>query len=173
MSEEEEIHPIFLKDPDEWLQYVYKKVCIVTEDGLEHVGLVYTVDPVSETYALVTLGETIKLEMILGHAVRSVTVLSENTDMYKEQLDNLFRPKSQVSLSEEERQKKQSQLKCWLLKNRLPVEVGGTKGELLTLADALVIHPPYGADDCYSTNEIILGKIQGLIKNMPIDQEQW
>ena len=68
----------------------------MTEDGLEHVGLVYTVDPVSETYVLVTPGEMTKLEMILGHAVRTVTVLSENTDMYKEQLDNLFRPKDQV-----------------------------------------------------------------------------
>ena len=79
----------------------------------------------------------------------------------------------QLSLSEEDLQKKQFQLKCWLLKNRLPIEVGGAKGELLTLADALVIHPPYGADNCYSTNEIILGKIQGLIKNMPADQEDW
>ena len=51
--------------------------------------------------------------------------------------------------------------------------MGGTKGELLTLADALVIHPPYGEDNCFSTNEIILGKIQGLIKNMPAGQEQW
>ena len=68
----------------------------MTDDGVEHVGLVYTVDPVSETYALVTLGETTKLELILGHAVRSVTILSENIDMYKDQLDNLFRSKEQV-----------------------------------------------------------------------------
>ena len=73
-------------------------MCIVTDDGNEHVGLVYTVDPVSETYALVTLGETTKLELVLGHAVRSVTVLSEDTDMYKDQLDNLFKSKEQVIL---------------------------------------------------------------------------
>ena len=29
MSEEDEIHPIFLKDPEEWLQYVYKKVTVL------------------------------------------------------------------------------------------------------------------------------------------------
>ena len=28
MSEEEDIHPIFLKDPEEWMQYVYKKVSV-------------------------------------------------------------------------------------------------------------------------------------------------
>lgn len=26
MDEDEELHPIFTKDPDEWMQYVYKKV---------------------------------------------------------------------------------------------------------------------------------------------------
>ena len=71
-------------------------MCIVTEDGLEHVGLVYTIDPVSESYVLATLGEVTKLELILGHAIRSVTVLSENMEIYKEQLDNLFRSKEQV-----------------------------------------------------------------------------
>ena len=78
------------------INFPYLQVCIVTDDGNEHVGLVYTVDPVSETYALVTLGETAKLELILGHAVRSVTVLSEDTDMHKDQLDNLFKSKEQV-----------------------------------------------------------------------------
>ena len=71
-------------------------MCIVTEDGLEHVGLVYTIDPVSESYVLATLGEVTKLELILGHAIRSVTVLSENMEMYKDQLDDLFRSKEQV-----------------------------------------------------------------------------
>lgn len=27
MSETEELHPIFTKDPEEWMQHVYKKVC--------------------------------------------------------------------------------------------------------------------------------------------------
>ena len=76
--------------------YHLLQVCIVTEDGLEHVGLVYTIDPVSESYVLATLGEVTKLELILGHAIRSVTVLSENVEIYKEQLDNLFRSKEQV-----------------------------------------------------------------------------
>jgi gem associated protein 6 len=57
-----------------------------------------------------------------------------------------------------------------LLKNRLPVEING---ELLNVAEALVIQPPYGSENCVSTNEIILGKIQGLIKNMPADQDEW
>lgn len=26
MDEDTELHPIFTKDPDEWMQYVYKKV---------------------------------------------------------------------------------------------------------------------------------------------------
>lgn len=150
------------------------QVSILTEDGIEHVGFVYTVDPVSETYILANFdSEKTKIDLIMSHAVSSVNIVSEITDTHRQQLDRLFRPAAEKDLSEDDLKRRQSIVKAWLLKNRLPVEVGGTHGELLTIAEALVIQPPYGHDNCVSTNEIILGKIQGLIKNMPVDQEQW
>lgn len=171
---EEEIHPIFSKDPEEWMQLVYKKVNVKTEDGLEHVGIVYTIDPVSETYILINfVDDHMNVKMVFGHAVISVTVLGDNTDVCKYKLDNLFRPPGHEKLSVNELKRKQNTTKLWLLKNRLPVEVGGTGGELLIIADALVIQPPYGPENCVSTNEIILGKIQGLIKSMPEGQDEW
>lgn len=172
--EEEDVHPIFNKDPEEWMQYVYKKVSVVTEDGLEHTGLVYTVDPVSESFVLVNaINDQTKVEIVLGHAVTSVTVLSDATEVNKQQLDSMFRPESELKLSREELKRKQNLVKSWLLKNRLPVEVGGSEDEVITVAGALIIQPPYEPENCISTNEIILGKIQGLIKNMPKDHENW
>lgn len=85
----------------------------------------------------------------------------------------MFRPPEVEALSEEELEKRKNVLKSWLLKNRLPVQVAGNNGELLSISDALFIEPPYGVENCRSTNEIILGRIQGLIKNMPSDQEEW
>lgn len=153
---------------------MFFQVAVMTEDGTEHVGIVYTVDPVSQTYVLANFEEErTKLDLVMGHAITSVCVLSDNMESRKQLLDGLFRPAVENHLSEDDIKKRQSVVKAWLLKNRLPVDVGGVHGELLSVADALVIQPPYGPENCVSTNEIILGKIQGLIKNMPPDQDQW
>ncbi|XP_045212428.2 gem-associated protein 6-like [Mercenaria mercenaria] len=172
MEEDNDMHPIFTTDPEEWMQYVYKKVSILLDNGEECCGYVYTVDPVSETFVIVNFTEDdkTKIQLVLKHAVTSVTVLSEDVELFKQKLDNLFRPKGQESLTDEDLKRRQNLVKSWLLKNRLPVEMNG---ELLSVAEALVIQPPYEPENCVSTNEIILGKIQGLIKNMPADQDQW
>lgn len=43
-------HPVFHRDVLKLKNYVYKKVTVLTLDGREHNGWVYTVDPVSERY---------------------------------------------------------------------------------------------------------------------------
>ena len=167
-------HPIFKRDPEEWMQYVYKQVSVLKADGSEAIGWVYTVDPVSESFVLVTfLDDKTQMEMIMGPSVQRVSVLDENQETYKRKLDGLFRAPEVASLTEEELEQRKNRLKMWLSKNRLPVQVSGNNGEILSISDALFIEPPYGADNCRSTNEIILGRIQGLIKNMPADQEDW
>ena len=147
---------------------------MVTEDGLEHTGLVYTVDPVSESFVLINIvNDQTKVEIVLGHAVNSVTVLGDATEVNKQALNALFRPETVLKLTEEELKRKQNMVKNWLLKNRLPVETSGSSDEIITVAGALSIQPPYESENCVSTNEIILGKIQGLIKNIPKDHENW
>lgn len=141
---------------------------------MEHVGIVYTVDPVSETFVLANFeDDKTKIDLVMGHTVTTVRVLVEISDSQRHLIDRLFRPAFESKMTQEDLQKRQSFVKAWLLKNRLPVEVAGGNGELLCIAEALVIQPPYGPENCVSTNEIILGKIQGLIKNMPADQDQW
>lgn len=171
-EEDNEIHPIFTKDPEEWMQYVYKKVSILLDDGEEKCGYVYTIDPVSETLVVVNFSEDDQpiIDLVMQPAISSVTVLSEDVEVNKHKLDNLFRPAGHNKLAEEDVSRRQVSVKSWLQKNRLPVEVSG---EILTVAEALVIQPPYQAENCICTNEIILGKIQGLIKNMPADQDSW
>ncbi|XP_061175066.1 gem-associated protein 6-like [Saccostrea echinata] len=168
------VHPIFKRDPEELMQYLNKQVSVLKEDGKEVTGWVYTIDPVSETFVLLSfMDDKTQLDLIMGPSVRQVSVLDENSETYKKRIEALFRPPEVQSLSEEELEKKKNTLKSWLLKNRLPVQVTGNNGELLSISDALFIEPPYEAENCRSTNEIILGRIQGLIKNMPSDQEEW
>ncbi|KAK3091756.1 hypothetical protein FSP39_022404 [Pinctada imbricata] len=167
-------HPIFKCDPEEWMQYVYKQVRVSKDDGTEATGWVYTIDPVTQSFVLVSfLDDKSQMEMVMGPSVQRVTVLDENCETYKKKLDSLFRNEEVASLSEEELEARKNKLKLWLCKNRLPVQVSGNNGEMLSVSDALFIEPPYGPDNCRSTNEIILGRIQGLIKNMPVDQEEW
>ena len=177
ISTSDELHPIFKKDPEEWMKYVHKEVCVSTTQGAEHTGWVYTIDPVSETVVLVQFDNTgenqTKLEMIIGHAVQSIRVLNDDVEAHREELEKLFQTEGMLSLTPEELQKKRQLVKSWLLKNRMPVEVSGSNGEVLSISDALFIEPPYGPQNCRSTNEIILGRIQGLLKNMPSDVEDW
>ncbi|XP_062589767.1 gem-associated protein 6-like [Saccostrea cucullata] len=168
------VHPIFKRDPEELMQYLNKQVSVLKEDGKEVTGWVYTIDPVSESFVLLSfMDDKTQLDIIMGPSVRQVSILDENSETYKKRIEALFRPPEVQSLSEEELEKKKNTLKSWLLKNRLPVQVNGNNGERLSISDALFIEPPYEAENCRSTNEIILGRIQGLIKNMPSDQEEW
>jgi len=168
-------HPIFQKDPAEWMQYVYKEVCVTTASTTCFTGRVYSIDPVSQMIMLATFdGQTIvRVQAIMGHAVQDIVVVDNNVEKYRSALDNLFKPVDHVALSPEELKEKQEHLRTWLAKNRIPVQVSGENCELLVISNALTIEPPYGVKDCQSTNEIILGRIQGLIANMPKDAYLW
>ena len=173
---EEEVHPIFLQDPAHWMQYISKKVCILTENNHEHIGWVFTVDPVSTTFVLAQFssdGKT-EVEIVMGHAVKKVTILDvdsleENSDLKEktihEKLNSLFVHKFSSEYSESNFATRKEQLRSWLLKNRLPVDE--KEDQSLCIADVVTVTPPYTAETCISINEIILAKIQGLIKSMP------
>ena len=168
-------HQIFATDPAEWMQYVYKEVCVTTKNGSSYTGRVYTIDPVTRTFILVSFdGQTVtRFRAVLGQNVQNAVILDEDTEKYKETLDGLFRTKDDVALSPEESAQRKEKLRLWLLKNRIPVTVSKENSEILMISDALSIEPPYGVDNCQSTNEIILGRIQGLLSSMPKDVHQW
>lgn len=169
------IHPIFHRDPANYMQYIYKEVCIQVKDGTSHTGHLYTVDPVSESMVLVRIneGKLIGLELIMGHAIEGIIVLEEDTELWHKELNALFKVNMHNKISPEELNKQKERLKHWLLKNLLPVEESTERTDVLNLSDALYIEPPYGPENCHSTNEIILGRVQGLIKNMPKDVDDW
>ena len=168
----ETCHPVFTRDPSEFMNHLHKEVCVTADDGTTHKGWVYTIDPVSQSVVLVQFATPegsdtatpSRLEVIMGHAVVNITMVNSQTDTYKKELDRLFRPKLMEELSAEELEKRKEKVRSWLAMNRMPVTVAG---EVLNISDAAFVEPPYEAENCRSTNEIILGRIQGLIKNIP------
>ena len=170
-------HPIFRFDPTEWMQYVYKEICVTSADGVTHTGRCYTIDPVSQSVVLAKFDDEAlyDLDVVIGHAVASITVLDDDTDAFKERLDRLFKADAASSSqhSSEELREKRERLKSWLQKNFIPVEVSAEDDKLLNVSGVLTVAPPYDASCCQCANEVVLGKVQGLIKSLPTDLYQW
>lgn len=171
------LHPIFTRDPSDWMKLIGCQIQACTEDGHQHVGHVYTVDPVSQSIVLVSFGDNapetscnISLKLLVGSSVTDVKIVSEAAEAVNQRFHRLFRPAVAETLSDEQMNVRKLRLKSWLEKNRLPVSLGGDSGQLLLVADAITVQPPYTEDSCLSTNEIVLSRIQGLIKNMPSDE---
>ena len=57
-------------------------------------------------------------------------------------------------------------VKNWLEKNLIPVIE--CKDNLII--DNLEIHPPYGPEQCFSSNSIVLSRIQNLLKQMTAEK---
>lgn len=175
----DEVHPIFKTDPALWYNDIHKKVRITTHEGKSFEGWVYTIDPVTQNYILLTIEESdgdcrvTSATVVMSHAVLQKNVLVEDCNGKTRQcIDSFGRPElpaGEAALSAEALLARKKVLKLWLGRNRLPVvELPSTDGHLV-VAGVLTILPPYTPNDCQSNNPIILGRIQGLLKSMPTD----
>uniref|UniRef100_A0AAZ3QF64 AD domain-containing protein n=1 Tax=Oncorhynchus tshawytscha TaxID=74940 RepID=A0AAZ3QF64_ONCTS len=109
-------------------------------------------------------GGTPTVRVVTGHAVQEVEVLQEGNEETAGQLRVIFTPPGAHALGPEEVRHRKERLRLWLEKNRIPVE---EKGEMLCVANVLTVSAPYGAEDCSSSNEIILARVQSLVESNP------
>ncbi|XP_077191650.1 gem-associated protein 6 [Paroedura picta] len=163
------------KTPLEWLMYVNKEVEVLDAEKHKYQGWVLTVDPVSANILLAHPLENGKMSFsaVLGHAVQGVEILTEADDEMKEKLACLFMPEEKQKYSQEELERKKTSLKDWLETNHIPVKEQGESQATLCVAGVLTIDPPYRPEDCSSSNEIILSRVQGLIQGyLALQQSQ-
>ncbi|KAM3865341.1 gem-associated protein 6 [Diretmus argenteus] len=153
-----------LLGPLDWLHYVNKEVTV--RAGQDHRGWMVTVDPVSASVVLVSFDEVggASVRVVMGHAVEEVQVLREADEETAERLRVVFLPRETRRFSPEEQRRRKESVRRWLERNRVPVE---DDGETLRVADVLTVAAPYGAEDCRSSNEIILARIQTLLEKNP------
>ncbi|XP_043920958.1 gem-associated protein 6 [Protopterus annectens] len=154
------------KKPAEWQEFLNKEVSVTDNEKSCHQGWVFTIDPVSGTIVLVQFLEDRQPSVVavMGHAVQKVEVLREGDNSMSEKLTALLMPERQAYSQKQLEQKKQT-LKDWLLKNRIPVTEQGRNKEVLCVAGVLTVAPPYRSEDCSSSNQIILSRIQSLIQS--------
>lgn len=153
-------HKIYKNDPLLFKSYVGKKVNILTEDNSTISGIVYTVDPVSESVVLLQGCEQDSLKIVFGHAIKSIEICSSEPCRLPELFTNT--PTNILQTTVEER--KSAVIKL-LQENRFPVKV---QNDILTIENVLSIKPPYEPADCICTNSIILQRIQNLLSRIQI-----
>ncbi|KAL6468849.1 hypothetical protein MHYP_G00223730 [Metynnis hypsauchen] len=157
--------------PQEWRKFVNHEVKVTAHDNQQHEGWVFTVDPVSASVVLVAFQEKggACVKVVLGHAVREVQVLREGDEEMEKKLKSLFTPTGSQSFSTKELKERKESLRSWLEKNLIPVT---DEGDVLRVANVLTISAPYGAEQCISSNEIILARVQSLVDSNPGQKDQ-
>ncbi|XP_014218448.1 uncharacterized protein LOC106646820 [Copidosoma floridanum] len=86
------LHKIYANDPVLFKNYVNKRLSITTIDGRVHTGIVYTVDPASESIVIMEPLEgekTMNIKIIMRLAVKSVEC-SHDTELV---LPEIFSPR--------------------------------------------------------------------------------
>lgn len=156
------------------MSYVHKLVRVETTEGDVLAGYVKTVDPISESVVLVLFedGKPKVLHVIMGHAVKSVTVVTDASPADKEHIEKLFMP-TQKELSTEELRQRKEKVRSWMCVNRIPISEATKEPGTLVIAGSVRLLPPYGPDDLQCTNSLVLGKIRGIMSLMPADVESW
>ncbi|XP_017674364.1 PREDICTED: gem-associated protein 6 isoform X1 [Lepidothrix coronata] len=154
------------KSPLDWETYMNKLVKVAAIEKHEYEGWVLTVDPVSASIVLAAFpeNEKVSISVVMGHAVQEVEILKEGDSEMKQRLSRIFAPKESKAYSPEELEKRKNDLKTWLETNHIPVTEQGELGRTLCVAGVLTIDPPYGPEQCSSSNEIILSRVQGLVQ---------
>ncbi|KAL6420833.1 hypothetical protein ACFW04_014372 [Cataglyphis niger] len=155
------LHKVYKNDPILFINYVGKEVKITTKDENVYCGIVYTIDPVSESVVLLQ-SETpteYRLKIIFDHAIKNIEAVSKTIKIVPE----LFLP---AKLSQTMVTKRKNIIMQLLLDNRFLVK---EENDILLIEDNVSIEPPYYLENCRCTNSIILTKIQNILMHVNIE----
>uniref|UniRef100_A0A8C8DHR1 AD domain-containing protein n=1 Tax=Oryzias sinensis TaxID=183150 RepID=A0A8C8DHR1_9TELE len=103
--------------------------------------------------------------VVMGHAVEEVELLQDASGETGEHLWTFLNPTPPCSLDAKQTRRKRVAVCSWLRKNRVPVE---EVEEEVRVAGVLTITAPYRSEDCSSSNQVILDRVQRLLRPRPI-----
>ena len=156
-------------------KYVNRKVNILMSDGTVKTGWIYTIDPVTRSVVLLENFQDrrtrFQLSMLCRHAVKNIEAVEDTDTLTKEELQEieiLISDQKELNYSRQELDTRRIQLKEWLERNRIPVNEAGVESGVLSVMGVLFVDPPYDVDCCRCNNEIILDRIQNLIRTKPV-----
>ncbi|GAB6022436.1 Gem (Nuclear organelle) associated protein 6 [Chamberlinius hualienensis] len=160
---------IYNTDPIQLLNMTEKYVQIESVVGTSQVGFVYTVDPVTKSYVLIRSTENGSIDVLIipGCSIKTVTEIAAPENMKMPDLKLTHSTESKKS--DVDFTKRKNQLVSWFSKHLIKLEECPNNSDLLMYKDVMSIQPPYKTEDLLSNNEIILAKMQDLLKSMPDD----
>jgi len=170
MTESEDQHRVFLNKPLDLLSKLHCKVTLSSVRGSKVTGGLLAVDPVTDTAVIVDLGADSELGRCPVTVVPFVNWNSleiiDSSEEFKKRVKSVQAEQSQgCDLSEEDLKIAREKVTAWLVKNGLTAVL---RGEDLVIADAVILEPPFTAESCSATNEIILSRVQHILKSMPV-----
>ena len=153
-------------------KFVNKRVSILLSNSSKKVGWVHTIDPVTRTVILEEENEGTgnghgrKLTFVLGHAISRVVLTNDidSSEGPRHRITDFIAAEKTIDYSEDELAKRKGELIEWLTRNRVPVKECSENNAVLSVMGVLFVEPPYGPECCRCSNEIILDRIQKLIR---------
>ncbi|XP_053597473.1 gem-associated protein 6-like [Microplitis demolitor] len=157
LNDTEYTHTVYKNNPLLFKSYINKHVIITADDSSVHQGIVYTVDPVSESVILLEPDNDGKFngKIIIGHSIRNIEV----TTTAGIDLPDLF-PAVEKKLTAAELTERREKIKQLLTTNLLnPVENNG----VLEIQGMFSIEPPYERENCICTNPVVMSRLLSII----------
>lgn len=151
----------------QFYELIRSKVKIETVKG-NYSGYLLCLDPITLTLIIFN-DELNQIHLIFEHSVKSITKLNGNkTNQFKDinfqqfcdQFFNIKTNKNNISV--ENLKKRRQEVWNLLMKNNVPVVE--SSNDSLIAAYNVTINPPYTANDCSSSNTIVLGKIKSILE---------
>ena len=145
-------------------EFVDKKINVLLSDNSRKAGWVQAIDPVTRTIVLQEETDDLnakKLTFVMGHAISRV-VLEESEG--RPRMTDFLEAEKAKKYSQDDLNERKTELVEWLTKNRIPVTASLEDSAILSVMGVLFVEPPYDPDCCRCSNEIILDRIQKLIR---------
>ena len=145
-------------------EFVDKKISVLLSDNSRKAGWVQAIDPVTRTIILQEEIDDLnakKLTFVLGHAISRVA-LEESEG--RPRMSDFLETEKAKKYSQDDLNTRKTELVEWLTKNRIPVTESLEDSAMLSVMGVLFVEPPYDPDCCRCSNEIILDRIQKLIR---------
>ena len=162
---------IVASDPCNLLNYLYKKVKITSNSGKNFVGVVYSINPVTLTFVVLSSQDQTKqhkfdnITFLIGDNIASLEVIDHNVGQHESissAMDSFMQslsshPNKVEKLEEKDIMMRKNKMLAWFKKNHIPVD---GEGSTVVVAGMVEIVPPYEQNNCMCSNPIVLEKFQ-------------
>jgi len=171
MSEETDIHRVFLNKPAVLINNLFCRVELKTQRGSLESGGLLAIDPVSDSAIIANDSESknikdTKILIVPFVDWKTLKVINDSEETkYKFRkliLETQWSKSQDNNFSPDELSARQDKVREYLSKFGV---ISNHEGENIVVGDTVIIQPPYSPESCDATNEIILARIKNILEN--------